>query len=228
MKRNLWDTIISFTVTCCACAPILCLLIVGVAQAGWAAEGDKPKTPEQQAWEQVDSLNKESLHDFLQKFPAGDLAEHARVAVELQDKLTGIKAGKEKSVTTISFASLGDTWTGWQKRNPDKGVIGYFTSKGEKYNELGWFKPEPLSGGKTSGSNSVSFDARGLMVSPTGTDSIIAFRTGGLKFELFKGILFETPGDEPFYFGVIEGRGLVHLKGAGKVALADGKVIEVK
>jgi hypothetical protein len=101
-------------------------------------------------------------------------------------------------------------------------VIGYFVAKGENYNSLGWFSPEPLSGGKTGGGKTISFDERGILTSPTGDGSIIAFRTGGLKFELFKGFVFETPGDEPMYFGVIEGKGLVHLKGMGKVTLPDG------
>ena len=65
-------------------------------------------------------------------------------------------------------------------------------------------------------------------MSPTGNGSVIGFRTGGLKFELFKGIIFETPGNEPMYFGVIKGKGLVHLKGEGKVALPDRKTIDVK
>lgn len=36
----------------------------------------------------------------------------------------------------------------------------------------------------------------------------------------------ETTGEAPAYFGVVEGVGLVHLKGKCKVTMADGKVVE--
>ena len=200
-----------------------CLVTLTVATGLWGAEAGKTKTPEQKAWEEVDSLNKQSLQDFLKAFPDGELAKQAKVAVELQDKLGSIKEGKSKVSFMISLDLLGERWKGWQKRNPDKGVVGYFVKKGEKFNTFGWFPPDPLSGGKTGGRITISFDERGILTSPTGDGSIIAFRTGGLKFELFNGIVFETPGDEPMYFGVIEGKGLVHIYGEGKVTTPDGK-----
>jgi tetratricopeptide (TPR) repeat protein len=201
-----------------------CFVTLSVATGLWGAEGEKMKTPEQKAWEEVDSLNKQSLQDFLMKFPDGELAKQAKVAVELHDKFSSIKEGKSKGAFIISLDVLGERWKGWQKRNPDKGVLGYFVEKkGEKFNTLGWFSPTPLSGGKTGGRGTISFDERGILTSPTGDGSIIAFRTGGLKFELFNGIVFETPGDEPMYFGVIEGKGVVHIYGKGKVSTPDGK-----
>lgn len=204
-----------------------CVAVIGIAATSWAADQEKPKTPEESTWEEVNSLDKQSLQDFLKRFPDGELAKQAKVAKELQDRFSEIKEGKTKRFFRISLDQLSDTWKGWQKRNPSKGVIGYYTKKGEKYNTLGWFKPGPLSGGKTPGLNTISFDSRGLMTSPTGEGSIIAFRTGGLKFQLFNDIVFQTPGDEPIYFGVLEGKGLVHLKGAGKVTLPDGKTTEI-
>ena len=207
-----------------------CVAVIGIAATSWAAEQEKPRTLEQKAWDEVDSLDKESLQDFLARFPDGGLAKQAKVAIELQDKFTKIKEGKPESAFTVSLDLLGDTWKGWQKRNSStsKGVIGYFTKKGGKYNTLGWFRPDPLSGGKTPGSNTVSFDSRGLMTSPTGGGSIIAFRTDGLKFELFNGIVFQTPGNEPMYFGVLEGKGIVHLKGEGAVTFPDGTTKKLK
>jgi len=203
-----------------------CVVMVVTAAALWAAEEEK-KTPEQRAWEEVNSLDKESLQAFLKSFPDGELATHAKVALDLQEGLAQIREGKSKGVFTISPDQLGDTWKAWQKRNNSIGVIGYFTRKKATYNTFGWFMPKPLGGGKTPGSD-IIFDSRGLMMSPTGDESIIAFRTGGLKFQLFNNLVFETPGDEPMYFGVFEGKGLVHLKGKGKVTLPDGTTKELK
>ncbi|MBN2269873.1 MAG: LysM peptidoglycan-binding domain-containing protein [Sedimentisphaerales bacterium] len=187
-------------------------------------KGEEKKTaPERKAWEEVDSLSKQSLEDFLEKFPDGELAEQAEVAVELQDKLSSIREGKFKDSFTISLELLGERWKNWQKLNPNKGVVGYYVKKGEKFNTLGWFSPSPLSGGRTPGRGTISFDNPGILTSPTGDGSLIAFRTGGLKFELFNRIVFETPGDEPMYFAVIEGKGLVHIYGEGKVTTPDGK-----
>jgi hypothetical protein len=205
-----------------------CVAMVVMTATLWAAEEEKEKTPEQKAWEEVNSLDKESLQTFLKRFPEGELAPHAKTAIALQETFAQIRECKRKEVFTISLEQLGNTWKGWQQRNASTGVIGYVTKKGEKYNTLGWFKPDPLGGGKTPGGNTISFDSRGLMTSPTGDGSIIAFRTGGLKFQLFNNIVFETPGDEPIYFGVLEGKGLVHLGGKGKVTLPDGKTKELK
>ena len=207
---------------------ICCVAMIFVVSTLWAAEDEKQQTPEQKAWEEVNSLDKESLKNFLKRFPDGELAAQANVAIELQDKFTQIKEGRSKGAFIISLDQLGDTWKGWQKRNASTGVIGYFTEKGEKYNTLGWFSPDPLGGGKTPGGNTISFDSRGLMTSPTGDGSIIAFRTGGLEFQLFSNLVFQTPGDEPMYFGVLEGKGLVHLMGKGTVKLPDGTTKELK
>jgi hypothetical protein len=200
----------------------------GMPLASWAAQAEKPRTPQQTAWEEVDSLDTKSLQQFLKKFPDGGLATDAKLALELQKKISAIKTGKSKDSFIITFDVLGERWKGWQKRNPDKGVVGYFAEKGPQSTELGWFSPAALSGGKTGGRGTISFDEYGVLTSPTGDGSVIAFRTSGLKFELFEGIVFETPGDDPMYFGVVEGKGLVHLKGVGKVSLPDGKTIDLK
>jgi len=207
---------------------VCCLVAVSAVANTRAADTEKPKTPEQKAWEEVDSLNKESLQGFLKTFPDGKIAQQAKTAIELQDKVAAIKTGKSKPDFTISLDVLGSRWTAWQKRMPEKGVVGYFTKKGEGMSTLGWFSPEPLSGGKTPGRGTCSFDERGILVSPTGDGSIVAFSTDGLKFELFAGLVFETPTEEPIYFAVMDGKGLVHIKGAGKVTLPDGKTTDLK
>lgn len=209
---------------------MMCLVVATtMSMASWvAAQEEKPKTPEQKAWEEVDSFSIQSLQDFLKRFPEGSLAQQAKTAIELQDKLAAFNEIKPETSVTISVDMLGERWNAWQKRMPGKGIIGYFTKKGEGINKIGRFTPKPFSGGKTPHQDTFSFDERGILISPTGDRSIVAFRTYGLKFELFKGFLFETPGDEPMYFGVIEGKGLVYLKGTGTVTLPDGKTINFR
>ena len=220
------------------CAVAIVLALVSPA---WPAE-QKAKTPEQTAWEEVDSLSKQSLQDFLKKFPNGELAKQAQVAVVLQDKLAGIKEGKSKADLTIPLGALGEKWKQWQKSKPNKGVMGYWMKTGveahtsgsgnvktsrSEINPVRPFCPEPLSGGKTVGRAS-SVDEQGTLTGPSGDGSIIAFRTDGSKYELFPGIVFETPGKDPMYFGVVGGKGLVHLKGTGKVTLPDGKTVSLE
>jgi hypothetical protein len=207
----------------CAVAVLAAL----VTPAGLAQE--KAQTPEQQAWAQVDSLNKQSLQDFIKSFPDGGLAKQAKVAIELQDKLAAIKGGKSAQPVVIETEVLGEKWKQWQKSNASKAVVGYFTRKGgaAPANTTGSFVPDPLTGGKTARST-LAIDQSSALASPTGDGSIIAFRTEGLKYELSPGVVFETPGKDPMYFAVIEGKGLVHLKGTGKVTLPDGKTVDLE
>jgi hypothetical protein len=204
---------------------LACCLTAALCGSVWAA-ADEEKTPEAKAWEKVDSLNKQSLQDFLKQFPDGKYAQEAKLGISLQDKFAAIRDKKSKPAATITFDALGQRWQSWTKRNPDKGVIGYFAKKGEKFTSLGWFSP--LTGGSTPGGNSVSFDGSGVMVSPTGDGSIIGFRTDGLKYEWLGGVVFQGSGDDPMFFGVLGGTGLVHLSGAGKITLPDGKTVDVK
>ncbi|HVN72531.1 MAG TPA: hypothetical protein VMU10_10975 [Desulfomonilia bacterium] len=207
---------------------IFCLMIPCKASVLQAADEDAAKSPEKKAWKEVDSLNKKSIQAFIRNYPDADLAKDARVALELQDKFTSIREGKSKDDFTIPSAMLGEKWKAWQKKDSNKDVIGYFARQKNNFTTQGWFTPAPLSGGKTGKRKILSFDERGILVSPTGDGSIIAFRTGGLKFELLNKIVFETPGNDPIYFGVLKGKGLIHLKGAGKITLPDGvtKVVE--
>jgi hypothetical protein len=195
------------------CAIAVLMILVSPA---WPAE-QKAKTPEQTAWEEVDCLNKPSVQGFLKSFPDGELAPQAKAAIELQDKLVAIKEGKSVQPFILSPEGLGAKWKDWQKSNPNKAVVGYSVKKVEGADTLGRFSPGPLSGGKTV-----------VLSGPTGDGSIIALSTNGLKYELFPGIVFETPGKDPMYFGVIAGKGLVHLKGTGKVTLPDGKTVDLE
>lgn len=204
---------------------LMCWLsAIGIVDTTWAADQGNPKTLEQKAWEGVDSLNKESLQDFFKQFPDGELTKRAKVALELQDRFDSIKKGDSKAGFTISKNVLGKDWEIWQEFNPKTGVGGYsLDNKGR----LGGLLPDPLGGGKTYSGARIHEFHRLWALMPAGDGSIIAFRTGGLKMELFKGIFFETPGNEPIYFGVIAGKGWVHLRGAGKVTLPNGKTTDL-
>jgi hypothetical protein len=203
----------------------LCLMMASAVPVSWALNVKEPESREQVAWKKVDCLNQQSVKEFLKNFPDGEFVDRAKEALELQDKMSSIKEGKSEDGFVIPFAVLGEPWKVWQKKAPNRGALGYFAKAGSS---MGWFIPRPLSGGKTTRREIFPFDERGLLISPTGDDSIIAFRTGGSMFELFKGIIFETPGNEPMYFGVIKGKGLVHLKGEGKVTLPDGNTTDVR
>jgi hypothetical protein len=208
---------------------VLCVILVaGMSGTVWAAGGEKLQSPDRQAWNQVNSLDVQSLRSFLKKFPQGERTGHAKEALALLERFATIRQGRQTDAVLVSAEELGQTWKDWHKMCPDTAVIGYFIRKGDKTETLGWFNPGPFSGGKTLARKSYSFDKRGVLTSPTGDGSIIAFRTGGLRFELYGGMAFETPGNDPVYFGVWEDRGIVHLGGAGRVTLPDGKSVELK
>ncbi|HOS97028.1 MAG TPA: hypothetical protein PLR71_00215 [Deltaproteobacteria bacterium] len=203
-------------------------LVTGMATAVWAGKNDTPLSPDRQAWKQVNSLDVQSLQSFVKQFPQGEQTGHAKEALALLERFSAIRQGRQTETVLVSAEELGQTWKDWHKMCPDTGVIGYFVRKGDRSDTLGWFTPGPFSGGKTPARQSYSFDKRGVLTSPTGDGSIIAFRTGGLRFELYGGLAFETPGSDPVYFGVWKDRGLVHLGGAGRVTLPNGKSVELK
>lgn len=202
--------------------------VLSALTASASSDVKEMKSPEKMAWERVDSLDRQSVQNFLRKYPDGELAGAAKEAVEIQDRVAGLLEGKTREEAVIPFAVLGDAWKSWQEKNPSRGAIGYFARQSGDKVTLGWFSPRPLSGGKTSRNTVFSFDGRGLLIGPTSPGSILAFRTGGAKLELFKGMSFETPGSEPMYLMVMKDRGLVHIKGEGRITCPDGKTVEVK
>ena len=191
--------------------------------------GQSPNlTPEKQAWGKVDSLSKTSLQAFLKEFPSGELAQPATLAIELQDRFAAIRSGKTKPEVLIPLATLGDRWKNWQQRKPEKSVAGYGARPSASGYVLYVFYDRALSGGATAGTDSISFDGGGAPSSPTGDGSIIAFQTNDARYEYLKGIFITTASAGTMYFGVWSGQGLVHLKGAGNVALPDGRKVDLK
>lgn len=200
--------------------PIIALFAFGVCTGQ-----PQGQSPEQQAWRHVDSLDRNSLETFVKQFPSGQLAAQANLAIELQDRLATLRSGKSQPQVLIPLGMLGDRWKNWQQRKPGKSVAGYSASPS---GALGVFFDPALTGGATAGTDSISFDGGGVPASPTGDGSIIAFRTSGVQYEFLKGIVITTSPGVTVYFGVLADKGLVHLKGAGSVALPDGRKIVLK
>ncbi len=206
---------------------IAVIAVVGTALVALAQAQEGQKDARQElAWQQVDCLSTQSLEGFLKRFPTGKHAEEARLGLTLQKKIAAVRADASKAVFAIPFETLGQRWQYWQKRRPEKGVVGYSFAKStmpEGYISLAGYCP--LTGGNTPGVGVISFDERGTLMAPTGDGSIIAFRTRGVKVP-FLGIETETPGDKPVFFAALRGRGLVYLSGPGKVTLPDGTAME--
>jgi hypothetical protein len=167
-------------------------------------EPEKSVMEEEAAWNEVNSLDRKSIGDFLKNFPEGKHSAEAKQSLDLHDIFTSIRARKMNPSCTIPFEMLGQRWQTWQKRNPNQGVIGYGSKRSGENILLTHFSP--LTGGKTPGMNLMSFDDYGGMISPTGDGSIIAFSTDGIKYQFLGGITIETPTvDQRIFFGVIEG-----------------------
>jgi len=173
----------------------------------------------------VDPLSRESLDGFLKQFPSGQLAEQARFALELQDRFAAIRRGTFKPQAIIPVSVFGDRWQSWKQRKPGKGVTGYSANRS---GTLGVFFAPPMSGGKTGGVDSISFDSGGVPASYTGDGSIIVFSTNGVRFEFLNGVTISNPRSQTIYFGVLADKSLVHLKGSGSVTLPYGKKIDLE
>ena len=179
---------------------------------------------QEKAWGEVNSMDATSLHGYLETFPDGQHADEAKIYLSMHNKIAAIKNNQEKPDFVIPFQQFGERWESWKKSKPEKGILGIFVGKTDFGLSKGVFRA--MGGGKTS--FGVYLDAYGTPAAPTGEGSIIAFQTNGLKLEYIGSIIFETPGDEAIYFGVVHGVGLVHLHGEGKVTMPDGTEAELK
>jgi hypothetical protein len=171
---------------------------------------------ETEAWRKVKCMDAESLREFLTAFPNGANSYDATLNLVLLEKTAAIKSGQEKAGFSIAFADLGERWQAWKQRRPEKGGVGYFI-RGGVFGVLNVFP----------GCNIISFDEFGTPVAPTGDGSLIAFQTFGSELEYFESVVIESVAEETLYFAVVEGIGLVHLYGKGKVTVY-GKETELK
>ena len=175
-----------------------------------------PSKVEQEAWQKVQCLDTQSLQAFLTAFPDGVKAGDAKLYLALNTRIDEIRAKRETSSLVIPFEKLGDRWQEWKKRLPDKGGVGYFRTQ----SSMGIFS--------LPGCQSISMDAYGMPITPTGDGSIAGFETEGLKFEYLNSIVIQSAEGDTLHFGVIDGMGLVHLRGQGKVTMPDGTEIDLQ
>ncbi len=172
------------------------------------------QSSEEQAWQQVRRMEAASLANFLVQFSDGKFAPDARLYLSLHKKIEALRAKKEKPAFVIPFTALEPKWSEWKQSRPEKDAVGMYING----STAGVFR--------SLGSGGISLDSEGMVAAPTGDGSILAFRTQGLKYEYASAITFQTSGGmEIIYFGVVHGVGLVHLHGAGKVTMPDGKEV---
>ncbi len=175
-----------------------------------------PAQAEADAWQKVQCLDTASLQVFLTAFPDGAKAGDAKLYLALVARLAEIKANRAKSSLVIPFDALGDRWQEWKKRLPERGGVGYFATA----SSAGIFM--------LPGCHGISMDARGMPITPTGDGSIAAFRTEGQKLQYLNSISMQSAAGDILHFGVIDGVGLVHLRGKGNVTMPDGKEVELQ
>ncbi len=168
---------------------------------------------EEHAWNEVQQMEAASLQSFLAAFPNGNYANEAKFYLSLHQKVAAIRSRKEKPVFVIPFALLGARWEGWQQRRPEKSAVGVYRS----HSAIGIF---PVLGCMT-----ISMDWSAIPITPTGDGSILALKTYGLRFSYINNISFQSGSREEdiLHFGVVHAVGLVHVHGAGKVIMPDGK-----
>ncbi len=211
------------------------ILCASIFQQG-IAQNTKRGTQEAKAWEAVNSLERQSLQNFLKQFPDGEFAKSANLANELGERIDSIRESKVIPDFTIPFDMLGAKWIAWQKRFPQIGVLGCYAKavtviideNEQTDSEYGCFFPA-FSGGKTPRLRNLPPDEMGVPGCPTGEGSILAFRTDGVKYPFTrKDLQIETAGDSVVFFAVIRNKGLIHLKGTGRVTLPNGKTAILK
>ena len=118
------------------------------------SDKELPLTPAQEAlakteWENVNSLDPQSLQSFLKAYSSGILAQHAREALELHELIKKIKGGTIAKGSIITFEEVGggDAWA-----SPgDVGFTGYGATRGNGATMLTTLEPEPFRAGKTPG-----------------------------------------------------------------------------
>ena len=191
------------------------LMVIALCASTLIAK-DKSETSDEKAWGNMDCLSTASLSKYLKKFPKSTHAADATAAITLLKTLDDAKNDLESKAVAIPFSALGDRWENRSKRRPEVGIVGYKLEHIEKPVsgvKKGWFLPSVLSGGKTSGARSLSMDELGIPAAPTGAGSIIVMTTDGYEYVFPSGTSFKTLGKNPIYFGIVAGKGLVHIGG---------------
>ena len=189
----------------------IAVMVLGLALVGGVSIKAQQTNTDEAVWKKVDQMDTKALEKFLADYPNGKNAKDAKFDLALHKKIENIRSGKEKSLLVIPFEKLGDRWKAWEKRSPEKGAVGIYRNK----ESAGIFA--------VMGRAMISSDYSGKIITPTGDGSILAIRTDGLDYRYIGDIVFQSEKDDTLYFGVIQGKGLMHLSGKGKVTMPDGK-----
>jgi hypothetical protein len=199
-------------------------------------QSDK-ESPENKAWASVNGIDVKSVEAFLAAYPSATHAQEARVSIALHQRISEIRKADTKALVVIPFEILGKPWNNWKDPKAEKGILVIWCKENEKGADLG------IRYGGALGTKAVGFDAVGLVRAPMADGSILGFDTGGSKAQLAGSALgfsvvfdnvapttvaFQSAPGEVLYFVVVHGVGLVHLHGAGKAFMRDGKVIDLK
>jgi hypothetical protein len=233
--------------------PVLVGVLLVVATTGLAQMRTMPDvatSEEDKAWLKVNGLDAASLSAFLREFPKGVYSQEAEVYLALNKKLADFMGGRIHSQDVITNAQLGGAWSSWKGRHFANVTAaetgGLFIEQTERDTSIGIFRV--VGGGATPNgmymqSNNTflsctkkvylgtipghDFSLRQGPFWPGNDGSIVGINTGGVKASYFD-LTFETNTDDTLVLGVVGKIGLVHLGGAGKVTLADGKVLTFK
>jgi len=209
---------------------ILCLVVPEVLQHAETARGsptakETSQKTEEDAWINTYIFSKKALVNFLAQYPSGKYATRTILYISLCEKMESLGEKKKKPEFVIPFEKLGHIWEQCRKinkeRKTEKAIVGLL---------VGMVRGEEMVGyeiRRNAGPGPILIDIHNRPILPTKDGSIIFFKTDGLKYEFLNGIVIQGISDEAIYFGVIEGIGLVHLRGRGKVITPDGKEVEL-
>jgi hypothetical protein len=174
------------------------------------------------AWRETSWGDPDALQAFLNRFPDGYWAPQAIFLRTLQRRMGAIRSGGILPDLVITFEQLGPRWHSWKrglsiKEEPDVGVIAYHLDQTGFFGAI----PDP----DQPGPNAIIYDAYGVPMTYTGDGSLVIFETNGLELEYINSIVIQSLEGEALYFGVIEGMGLVHLHGRGRVGIPSSQAV---
>jgi hypothetical protein len=174
---------------------------------------EQEATQEEDAWRNVDLIESDTLETYLELFPSGGNADYARLFLAMDEKINAIRDGEEEPEFVISEEVLGENWAFRKEINPSCCFIGVSL----RSPDIEYHYSDP------GGIPTIRHE--GVWVLPAGDGSIVALDTNGTECYYLSDIGFQTPGEDPLYFVVIDGVGWVYLHGEGKVILPDGEEV---
>ena len=185
---------------------------------------------EERAWIAVEKGSVASLEKYLAKRPRGSRYKEATLFLPLAKRLEGIATGKIQAAVTIPLEEYGEDW-----KPSDRKVgaavsynrtqrIGEHTGGFWLYGSPDFEDPAVFSPGKFGDG---AFSRWPLNVR-AGNGSLIAFDTAGDECPLRERPIIVSEKNNIVYFGVVDGVGLVHIAGAGRVIFKDGKVVKFR